>query len=135
MGGGTGPAAANSPTNCFGTNLTTDYAFDANIWLRSPAIDLTGAGGATLNYARWYDIEIMFDQGSVSVLDAADDSVLAVLESTVEGASRDWEWETVSKSLPAEALGRNIKIEFRFLSDDIGNFAGWYIDDVEVTVP
>ena len=133
--GGTGPAAANSPTNCFGTNLTTDYAFDANIWLRSPAIDLTGAGGATLNYARWYDIEIMFDQGSVSVLDAADDSVLAVLESTVEGASRDWEWETVSKSLPAEALGRNIKIEFRFLSDDIGNFAGWYIDDVEVTVP
>ena len=27
--------------------------------------------------------------------------------------------------LPAEALGRNIKIEFRFVSDDIENFAGW----------
>ena len=41
----------------------------------------------------------------------------------------------MSKSLPAEALGRNIKIEFRFVSDDIENFAGWYIDDIVVTVP
>jgi hypothetical protein len=28
-----------------------------------------------------------------------------------------------------------VKIEFRFESDDFTNSAGWYIDDVELTVP
>ena len=43
--------------------------------------------------------------------------------------------DDVSKAIPAEALGKMVKIEFRFTSDDISNFAGWYIDDVVVTVP
>ena len=44
-------------------------------------------------------------------------------------------WEEVSLSLPAAALGNTVRIEFRLDSDDVGNAAGWYIDDVEVTVP
>ncbi|NIP94133.1 MAG: hypothetical protein GWO24_12035, partial [Akkermansiaceae bacterium] len=47
---GVGPNAAPSPDNCFATNIALDYAVDANIWLRSPPIDLTTAGGATLSY-------------------------------------------------------------------------------------
>ena len=39
------------------------------------------------------------------------------------------------RSLPPEALGKTVKLEFRFHSDEIQNLAGWYIDDVEVTVP
>jgi hypothetical protein len=31
--------------------------------------------------------------------------------------------------------GKNVVIEFRFDSDDFVNQAGWYIDDVVVTVP
>jgi hypothetical protein len=39
------------------------------------------------------------------------------------------------KSLPAEALGKTIMIEFRLTSDEFMNLNGWYLDDVTVTVP
>ena len=103
------------------------------MWLRSPAIDLTTAGGATLNFAAFVDIEAGFDFGSISVLDAGDDSVLAVIDPIIDGVSAGW--EDVSERIPDEGLGRMIKIEFRLESDDISNFPGWYIDDVNVTVP
>ena len=130
---GVGPAAANSPTSCFGTNLNAIYAVDADVWLRSPPIDLTNTGGATLNYVEWRDIEATFDSGRVVVLDATDNSEIAEIENPIDGFSNGW--ENVSQQIPPAALGREIKIEFRFQSDDIANFPGWYIDDVLVTIP
>ncbi len=67
------------------------------------------------------------------MLDAADNSELGKVADLIDDVSFDW--EPISAALPAEALGRPVLIEFRFFSDLIGNFAGWYIDDVEVTVP
>ncbi|NIP92359.1 MAG: hypothetical protein GWO24_02330 [Akkermansiaceae bacterium] len=128
-----GPVSANSGDNCIATNIGGEYAFNADVWLQTPPIDLTGAGGATLRYFEWKDIEEGFDAGTIRVLDAADDSELAVIEEIVDGVTADWEEE--KHSLPAAALGKTIKIEFRFTSDDIQNFAGWYIDDIIVTVP
>ncbi|MDE0594899.1 MAG: hypothetical protein OSB65_06610, partial [Roseibacillus sp.] len=127
-----GPGVANSLLNCFGTNLNSDYALSADVWLRSPAIDLTAAGEATLNYFQYRDIEEGFDFGIISVLDATDDSLLAEIPGS---DSAVFAWELVSKSLPPEALGKVIKIEFRLTSDEIENFPGWFIDDVEVTTP
>jgi hypothetical protein len=127
-----GPATANSLVNCFGTNLASDYEINADVWLRSPAIDLTTAGGATLNYFQYRDIEEGFDFGIISVLDAADDSLIAEIPGIDSGA---FAWELVSKSIPAEALGKMIKIEFRMTSDEIETFPGLFIDDFEVTVP
>ena len=131
--GAPGPVAAFSPTNCFGTNLTGNYGLNANVWLRSPAIDLTTAGGATLHYMEFKDIETGFDFGTITVLDAADNSVIEVVTDTVDDFTTDW--EAVSKKLPGTALGKVIKIEFRLQSDELENFAGWYIDDFNVTVP
>ena len=128
-----GPPGANSPANCFGTNISSEYTEEANVWLRSPPIDLSTAAEATVKYAHYWDIEREFDFGSVRVLDASDDAELAVLENLVDGASVGW--EEVSKTLPAAALGKTIKLEFRLQSDDFRNLAGWYLDDVEVTVP
>ena len=130
--------AANSLANCFGTNLDSDYGFDANVWLLSPAIDLTNAGGATLSYHQFKDIEepsaqVVFDLGSLSILDASDNSVLAVIETNITGFTGDW--EKVTKAIPAAALGKSIKMEFRLQSDGDFHFPGWYIDDVVVTVP
>jgi hypothetical protein len=101
--------------------------------LRSPIIDLTNAAAATLNFFQYVDIEEGFDFGRLSILDANDQSELAVLEPTIDGLTGDW--NSVSKRLPAAALGTTIVIEFRLSSDDISNFAGWYIDDVIVTIP
>lgn len=128
-----GPPVANSGTNAFGTNIDADYTDNANAWLRSPALDLTGVSTATVNYAEFKDIEPTFDFGTVSVLDAADDSLIAELETGIDGTST--QWGSSSISLPASALDRVIKIEFRFQADDFQPFAGWYIDDFEITVP
>ncbi len=128
-----GPSAANSGANCWATNLASTYAVEADVWLRSPPIDLTTASGATLNYFQSIDIETQFDMGSVRVLDAADGSELAVVTAVVEGSVPGW--TRITKKLPAAALGKTVVIEFRFQSDEIENYEGWYIDDVEVTVP
>ena len=128
-----GPAAATSPPNCAATNLGGNYGFDTDIYLRTPPIDLSNAGGATLRYSQFVDIEEVFDSGSVRVLDADNLSELAVIQNPVDGAAR--EWERITKTIPAAALGKTVLIEFRLQSDDVSNFAGWYLDDVEVTVP
>lgn len=135
-----GVFAANSPANCFGANLHASYDANANVWLRSPAIDLTGVATATLKYAQFYDIEEpdpstgeIYDWGQLAVLDASDDSVLAVIEPALTDFVVDW--EQVSKAVPAAALGKQVKFEFRLQTDDVAFLPGWYIDDVEVTVP
>lgn len=128
-----GPAAANSPTNCFATNLASGYAIDAKVWLRSPVIDLTTAGGATLNYFNVTDIEPGFDFGRIAILDAADGSEIVELANPIDGV--DTLWREATHVLPAEALGKIIRIEFRFSSEELENFSGWYLDDVRVTVP
>lgn len=128
-----GPGAANSGENCIATNLDGDYAEDADIWLRSPAIDLTNASEATLKYAQFVDIEPMFDSGSVRVLDAADQTELALIEEAIDGAGTGW--QQIQRAIPEAGVGQVIQIEFRLQSDDFQNFFGWAIDDVEVTTP
>lgn len=128
-----GPVAANSGAACFGTNLTANYAADGVIWLRSPPINLTAASGATLSYFQSTDIEPGFDFGSIRVIDTADDSEVAVVTATIDGSVPAW--TKVTKKLPAAVLGKTVVIEFGFQSDELEHFAGWYIDDVEVTVP
>ncbi|NIP96080.1 MAG: hypothetical protein GWO24_22640, partial [Akkermansiaceae bacterium] len=60
-----GPGAANSGTNCFATNLGGEYGLNANAWLRSPPVDLSTIGEATLRYAQFVDIEEGFASTSV----------------------------------------------------------------------
>lgn len=139
-----GPLAAYSGTKCYATNIATWYGTGANIWLRSPEIDLTTYSAASLRFKEWKDIESSVgdgDFGAIRILKSSDNSVLAVLEADVEGHSAAW--ETYSKDLPGGALAQPIKIEFRFKSDDWDEplatppppYAGWYIDDFEILVP
>jgi len=132
---GFGPDTAASTPNCFGTNLGSKYEINADAWLRSPAIDLSGASEARLSFAQFIDIEVEFDSGTISILNAADDSVLDVIAMDIDGTDTDW--DTVSYPLPTSALGKMIKVEFRLTSDDfvdVAEFAGFYVDDVEVSV-
>jgi hypothetical protein len=127
-----GPPAANSGANCFGTNIGAAYAADSIISLVSPVVDLTTATGADLSYFDFRDIELMFDTGTVNVLDAGDDSLIAEITTEIDGNS---DWTQRSHSVPAAALGKNVKFEWRFIADTINvmDQAGWYLDDVNVT--
>jgi hypothetical protein len=130
----TGPQGANSAPNCVGTNIATDYGTDTDIWLRSPGtIDLTTANAATLVFQQFRDIEALFDLGLIRVLKASDGSQLGPdLRNPTDGTGG---WEKITADLPSEALGEIIKLEFSFQADNFGNQAGWYIDDVTVTIP
>lgn len=121
-----GPPAANSGLNCYGTNLASEYTLNANVWLRSPAIDLRPPSivGATLKCKQFRDNEQGFDYGFIRVVDATTNVPLgADIASLIDGVSVDW--ESFSARLPSEALGKLIKIEFRLESDDQINQAGW----------
>lgn len=136
-----GPFRSFSPTNCFATNLDGNYTANTNVWLRSPPIDLTGTESATLRFAHYYDIEApeavapftVYDFGQLAILDAVDDSELALLVPALADFIADW--EEISFTLPADTLNKVIRIEFRLISDDIAFLPGWYVDDVQVTVP
>ena len=130
----TGPQAAHSPDHCYGTNIDGPYTANALAWLRSPAIDLSGAVEATLSFFHFKDMEVAFDFGTINILDAEDDSLIAELVSGLDNFTTDW--EEITRTLPAEALGRSILVEFRFESDAFNTppYSGWYLDDVEVMV-
>ncbi len=142
-GATTGPAAANSGLNCYGTNISTDYGLSSNIWLRTPAINLIGITNATLTFQQWIDIDSfdLGDTGTVRVLDADDlpgtVTELAEVQANIQGINPIG-WVEFSMELPNAALGENISLEFQFISnndDDSGkaNYSGWYIDDVVVS--
>ena len=130
-----GPSAAFSGSNCFGTNLAALTGLEATISLTSPAIDLAGRSSATLNFAQFRDIEPGFDFGRIRILDADNgDTMIEDLEAVIDDRS---DWEIYSKALPPSALGRNVKFQFYYETDDFVGilFPGWYIDDFEITVP
>ncbi len=130
-----GPSAAESAPNCAATNLAGDYGLHTDIFLRTPAIDLITAVGATLNFDHYVDIETGFDFGTIRLLDAGNaDAELAILEMSIDGMDST-DWGAFRKALPAAALGKTVKIEFGFEADEVEAFAGWYIENVEVTVP
>jgi hypothetical protein len=79
------------------------------------------------------DTDLALDVGTIRILDA--DNADALIEEmnppgNIEGILGDWSAE--SFTLPASASGKNIKIEFRFVSDASTEFAGFYVDDVLV---
>lgn len=132
---GVGPAAAASPANCVGTNIGAEYGSNTEIWLRTPAMDLTTFSTATLSFKQFRVIEEDtvvndLDTGSIRILAADDLAELAVMEAAVEGSDTDW--VDYSNAVPAEAFAEPVVIEFGFQSDGAVNFAGWYIDDVTV---
>jgi hypothetical protein len=129
-----GPFLPFSGQNCFGTNIAANYFDEADIYLRSPMIDLTGGlTGAKLKIRSYVDTDLIGDVGSIRVLRFGDGVQLgADLAVNIEGIGADFAAE--SYGLPPEAIGEMVRIEFRFVSNnDAQNFAGWYLDDVEVS--
>ncbi|MDG2125054.1 MAG: choice-of-anchor J domain-containing protein, partial [Verrucomicrobiales bacterium] len=135
-----GPPAANSGSNCAGTNLTANHGISSDIWLRSSAtINLTDASGARLIFQQRIEMDDFDfgDVGSVRILDAAGlpgtVTELGVVKANIQGLNPTG-WVQFSAKIPSAALGKTVAVEFRFVSDNIAAVAasGWYIDDVTV---
>ena len=135
-GAGTGPLAARSGPNCAATNIAGNYTALADVSLISPSFSVPPEG-ATLEFQQFIDTDEAGDVGTIRILDG--DNADALIEEmnppgAIEGFLAGWTAE--SFLLPASAIGRNIRIEFRFVSNDNGDeWAGFYIDDVKVINP
>lgn len=129
----TGPAiGADGSTRAFSTNLG-NYGDNANIFLRSPVIDLSdrNLNRATLMMDHFRDADGLGDQFGIRVLRAGDRSVLARIDP--DPSIFDTDWAPLSEDLPAAALGEQIILEFWFTSDASGDsFSGWSIDNVAI---
>ena len=133
---GVGPSAAHSGENVYGTNLDSNYGTFTNITLTSPVIDLTSVERGTLRF--WQFTEASDQEGGqLRVLNEAGDSILA--ESEIYNVG-EGDWAEVAISLlnfgdtQNSVVGQKVRLEFRFLSDDLDgdDGAGWYIDDLTI---
>jgi len=135
-----GPGEAHSPTRAYGTGLAKDYDDYTDVYLVSPVIDLTGLDNARLEFWSYRDCEPMLegeltDWCQVEILDVDGEYLLDNPIWIRGGEAKQWRLEKAK--IPAGALGQKIRLEFSFSSDggqDNGPQAGWFIDDVAITI-
>ncbi len=122
--------------NCWGTDISNPgyVTSGTDTCLRSPVIDLTNLTSATLNFAEALDIEEN-DLAEVYVVEAdTGDVVAGPIHTSSDATTSSAHWAEVGPiPLPAEAFGRQVRLEWRFTKVDAGtDYLGWYIDDVIV---
>jgi bacillopeptidase F len=121
-----GPATAASGKNVYGTKLSGNYDFNANMSLMMPPI-LLPEGNTYLQFKDWYQIESGYDFGYVLV--STDKQNWQQL-SSITGNSMTWTGRQIDLSAYA---GQQIYIAFNVTTDGLGQRAGWYIDDVALS--
>ncbi len=149
-----GPIECRSLTECWGTNLNSEYKKGADIRLETPLIDLSKAEEARLRFWHFYDIYGPFrnDGGFVEV---SDDGGLSWIHIEPYGdypgsldltaptppgggagayAGFSLAWEQADFNLNS-FVGKQIMIGFHFWTDSSNyksGWAGWYIDDMQI---
>jgi len=135
-----GPATAFTVPNCAGTNIAGYYTENVNVSLITRTIAIPAGNSATLRFRQLIDTDGVGDFGAVRVLDAdnADAPIVGLALTGIGGLGGTWSENSLV--LPALNVGgKNIKIEFNFVSD-AGNsqglnvFGGFYVDDVSVNL-
>lgn len=127
-----GPGSAQEGANVYATNLGGNFAPNADISLLSPPVDLSAAPAATLSFGNFYDFDGLSDFGFVYIRDENGAEIAELADPVATYNNFVIVWTTANIDLPAAALGRTVRIEFRFVSDASVEFAGWYIDNVRV---
>jgi hypothetical protein len=149
-----GPGACHSFTDCWGTNINTDYKKGADLRLGTPMIDLTKSDEAALRFWNFYDIygPILNDGGFVEV--STDGGLSWVYIEPLEGypglldlaaptppgggagvyAGTSPTWELAEFDL-SSFVGKQIVIGFHLWTDSTNyqsGWDGWYIDDFQI---
>ena len=109
--------------------------------------DLTGMETATLTFDTWYNIEEFWDFGFVQVsndsgatwvslaneytLDESPYTITPAIAANLPGLTGYSDWVTMSFDLSAYA-GQEIMLKFRYMTDPMYNYEGWYVDNVYI---
>ncbi|MBN1755021.1 immune inhibitor A [bacterium] len=138
-----GPETAHSGMKLWATILDGYHSDGSNSQLNTTAFDLSDFCSATLEFYHYYRTEFSYDGGNVKI--STDDGetwnlifpikgypmlrVVGLGEEGFSGATDGWE-KVQFDLLPY--IGRTVKIQFDFKSDEYLTAPGWYIDDVGV---
>jgi hypothetical protein len=129
----TDPAAAVSGTRCWGIDLGiggTNGAYSPNVhpYLRSPAINLSGAVGTRLRFQRWLTCEQgIYDQARILV------NGNQVWANPLNAHALDTGWSSQEIDISAYADNNpSVQIQFDLRSDPGLELGGWQLDDVSV---
>jgi hypothetical protein len=142
-----GPMGAYSGFNLWATNLGGSYN-TGYYWLESPEILYSGGD---LQWWQWYYIETSYDGGNVKISEYPYDTWTLLTQAGLytgtansanplypdpifTGSHQIWTLQTIyASSFPSYvSLGDRIKFRFDFGADSSVNYAGWYIDDVDL---
>ncbi len=151
-----GPPNAHSGTNCWGTNIVANYTAGADITLDTPPIDLRAAPSANITYYHWYSIfgdspgDSADDGGYIEVSTDLGETWTYVTpeegyNETIDGNSpvgytgcygqNSNGWMRGSVDL-TPFVGNVVMVRFHFWSEPWSTtWAGWYIDDINISVP
>ncbi|MCD6512938.1 MAG: right-handed parallel beta-helix repeat-containing protein, partial [Thermoplasmata archaeon] len=127
-----GPSGAHSGSKVYGTDLDNYYENNANCWLMTPEIDLTGYSQATLEFYDWYYIVYSWWYGYDHVYLEITDNGGATWHQLDDFHGNQQSWTYHSYDLSSYA-GKTIQIRWRLDSDSSYRSYGYYLDDVKIT--
>jgi len=126
-----GPTNPYSGSNCWATGLDSYYEDNSNCSLISPDIELVQDSHPYLIFNHWYSIEEFRDGGYLEIWDGTKWNT--VNPEGYRGYSNGWKTESYDLT---NFTGENIKLRFRFYSDDdMIKDIGWCIDDIRIINP
>ncbi|MCK4352606.1 choice-of-anchor J domain-containing protein [candidate division WOR-3 bacterium] len=129
-----GPSSAHNGSKCAGTNLGGYYPNNAYTRLVSPSVTLPSLSHPSskiiLEFYHWFYLESSYDYGYVQI-STDGGSNWTTVGNSVNGHSGAWYPYSVDITSYAE---QNVKIAFLLYSDGSYTYAGWYIDDVTITL-
>lgn len=152
-----GPNSTHSGLNAWGTNIASNYSAEALSYLESPHFDLTLSTNMKLTFWHYMvtndDLTHNWDGGIIEVSTDGDntwvqvddevtpnpdpyyDTTLRDTRGNPLGGKRAYcydrlNWMEVSVDLSQYDGASSFKFRFAFGSDMVGDFPGWYIDDV-----
>jgi hypothetical protein len=136
-----GPSGAHSGNKCWGTNLSGEVPPNSEAYLTSAAISLPALGTnqvMRLRFFAWIAVDVMHDRGEFMVCkEGGEWQTKAELFCTMQGGWNEYTFDI------SDYAGGNIYLRFKCYTDndltfnppDIPvNMAGFYIDDIAVTV-
>jgi len=127
-----GPGAAHSGANVWGTNLAGNYNNSEDGYITSPAIDLSAYAGQTpiVQWFQYLDSEPNYDFASMQVSKDGGTTWTPVYGEVSGHVELTWTKHLVVLD-PTYAVA-GFRIRFRFRSDSSVTYPGYYIDDVGV---
>jgi uncharacterized protein YkwD len=132
-----GATSGHTGVNAYSYNLTGNYEGSLGLlegpYIRTPSINCSGRNNVHLKFWRWLEVEgNSWDHASISV--SSDGTNWTQIWANPNSTLRDLKWEEVEYDISAWADNQST-VYIRWMmgpTDNILEYCGWNIDDVEV---